>query len=227
MKIETPQTTAFDFQGRNIRTLHIHGQPWFVGKDVCDTLGIKQATRAVESLHDTEKDVTTIHTLGGPQQMIVVNESGLYALIFQSRKPQAVRFRRWITAEVLPALRKTGFYALTVDSLQDKADWELSRSRGRLALLRELRDLERDPKCGVEYLTIAQFLERQGVKLEKRTEILQFARQLQMACRELGEYPVKQYRRRNRIPSTLWPEPILRQSMSWLPPSTQALLPLN
>jgi len=88
------------------------GIPWFVAKDVCDVLGIKQATRAVESLDDDEKGVSSIHTQGGIQQMLSVNESGVYALIFRSRKPEAKAFRKWVTSEVLPALRQTGGYSM-------------------------------------------------------------------------------------------------------------------
>lgn len=88
------------------------GDPWFVAVDVCRVLGIKQASRAVENLDDDEKGVNITHTLGGPQELLTVNESGLYALIFRSRKPTARRFRKWVTYEVLPALRKTGHYEM-------------------------------------------------------------------------------------------------------------------
>lgn len=159
--------------------------------------------------------------------MLTVNESGLYALIFQSRKPAAQDFRYWVTNEVLPALRKTGFYDLGREMLEEKANWEMSRCRGRMALLRELQDLERDPKAGLEYLTITDFLERQGLRFDSRVEGMRFARQVQLACQQVGEWPVKQYRRRNRIPATLWPEPVLRTCMSLLPPPAQPTLPLS
>jgi len=86
------------------------GEPWFVAADVCRVLGIKQATRAVESLDEDERGVTITHTPGGDQRMLIVSESGLYALIFRSRKPVAKKFRKWVTAEVLPAIRRTGRY---------------------------------------------------------------------------------------------------------------------
>jgi prophage antirepressor-like protein len=227
MKIANTNPLAFDFQGRNVRTVHVHGQPWFVVKDVCSILGIKQATRAIESLRNEERGVSSIHTLGGEQQMLTVNESGLYALIFQSRKPAAQDFRFWVTNEVLPALRKTGFYDLGREMLEDKANWEMARARGRMALLRELQDLERDPKVGLEYLTVTEFLDRQGIRFDSRVEGMRFARQVQLACQQVGEWPVKQYRRRNRIPATLWPEPVLRTCLGLLPPPAQPTLPLH
>lgn len=225
MKITTPQTAAFDFQGRSIRTIHIHGQPWFVAKDVCEILSIKNPRQALSRLDDDEKGVILSDTLGGKQSVSAVNESGLYALIIQSRKPQAVGFRKWVTNEVLPSLRKTGFYALGREMMEDKANWEINRSRGKLWLLKELADLERDPKSDLEYLSIGQFLERQGIRLESRSDMMQFARQVQLTCQQIGEWPVKQYRR--RIPATLWPEPVLRQCLSLLPSPEQPVLPLN
>lgn len=87
------------------------GEPWFVAKDVCSILGLGDTSRAVDPLDDDEKGTTNIRTLGGPQEMLTVSESGLYSLVFRSRKPEAKRFRKWVTAEVLPGLRKTGSYA--------------------------------------------------------------------------------------------------------------------
>lgn len=79
--------------------------------DVCDVLEHTNPRKAVDRLDVDEKGVTTSYTLGGPQTVNVISESGLYALIFTSRKSQARIFRRWVTSEVLPAIRKTGFYA--------------------------------------------------------------------------------------------------------------------
>lgn len=222
----TQPTVAFGFQGRNVRTVHIHGLPWFAAKDVCEILGILNSRDALNRLRAEEKGVGNADTLGGSQQLALVNESGLYALIFRSRKPAAQDFRYWVTNEVLPALRKTGFYALGQEALEDKAHWEMGRCRARLGLLRELTDLERDPKPGLEYLTVAEFVRRAGLRLEPRVEVLRFARAVQVACHRAGEHPVKQYRRRNRIPATLWPAAILTGCAAQLPPPPQCELPL-
>lgn len=80
-------------------------------KDVCDTLEIGNSRQAVSYLDDDEKGVTTNDTLGGTQQVSIINESGLYSLILRSRKPEAKKFKKWVTAEVLPSIRKHGAYA--------------------------------------------------------------------------------------------------------------------
>lgn len=95
----------------SIRTVVQDGEPWFVAKDVCEALELDNVSRAVERLDDDEKGITSIHTLGGEQDMLTVNEPGLYTLILGSRKPEAKAFKRWVTHEVLPAIRKTGRYA--------------------------------------------------------------------------------------------------------------------
>lgn len=89
------------------------GNPWFVAKDVCGVLGIEKVRDAVSRLDDDERGSVIVDTLGGPQNVNTISESGLYALVFRSRKPEAKRFRKWVTAEVLPTLRKTGHYAVS------------------------------------------------------------------------------------------------------------------
>lgn len=95
----------------NIRTVTIDGEPWFVGKDVAEALGFTNPRDAISThVFDEDKGVESIDTLGGKQKMTVVNESGLYALIFGSRLKSAQRFKHWVTSEVLPEVRKTGGY---------------------------------------------------------------------------------------------------------------------
>jgi len=123
-----------------------HGKPWWVAKDVCEALSIANSRDALSRLDDDEKDdVVLTDAIGRPQNTAVVNESGLYALIFNSRKPEAKAFQKWVTSEVLPSIRKTGSYghkpqlefdpndlghvqsilaALSVQSIQDKATIE-------------------------------------------------------------------------------------------------------
>lgn len=108
------ETKVFTFNENNkpIRVEVVNGEPWFVAKDVCDALTLENSRKATASLDDDEKGVSPIVTPSGTQQMTTVNESGLYALIFQSRKPEAKKFRKWVTSEVLPSIRKTGSYSL-------------------------------------------------------------------------------------------------------------------
>lgn len=97
----------------SIRTVSIDGEPWFVGKDVAVALGYKDTAKAVKAHVDTEdRGVGEIPTPSGKQEMTIINESGIYALIFGSKLESAKRFKHWVTSEVLPVLRKTGKYEL-------------------------------------------------------------------------------------------------------------------
>ena len=93
---------------------------WFVAADVCEALEIVQTASAMRQLDEDEKDVRTMHTPGGEQQMTIINESGLYSLIFTSRKEEAKRFKKWVTSEVLPTIRKTGSYSHSDAALLQK-----------------------------------------------------------------------------------------------------------
>ena len=93
-----------------VRTLKLNGEPWFVAADVCKALELGNPSMTVERLDDDEKGISTIDTLGGKQRMAIINEPGLYSLVITSRKPEAKAFKRWITHEVIPAIRKYGGY---------------------------------------------------------------------------------------------------------------------
>ena len=93
-----------------VRTLNLNGEPWFVAADVCKALELGNPSMTVERLDDDEKGISTIDTLGGKQRMAIINEPGLYSLVLSSRKPEAKAFKRWITHEVIPAIRKYGGY---------------------------------------------------------------------------------------------------------------------
>lgn len=103
------QLKVFDFKGNEVRTVMINEQPWWVAKDICDVLDIKNATQAVQQLDDDERSMFNIGRQG---EANIVNEPGLYSLILGSRKPEAREFKRWITHEVIPSIRKTGSYAV-------------------------------------------------------------------------------------------------------------------
>lgn len=102
-----------------VRVVEINGEPWLVGKDVAEVLGYKNPRKALLDHVDVEdKGVTKCDTLGGSQEMTVINESGLYSLVLRSKLPVAKKFKRWVTSEVLPSIRKHGMYA-TDDLLND------------------------------------------------------------------------------------------------------------
>lgn len=105
----------FQFESNQIRVIDRDGAPWFVAADVCGALGIKNPSDAISKLDDDERGLALIETPGGAQRVAIINESGLYTLILRCRDaviPGTVshRFRKWVTAEVLPSIRKTGRY---------------------------------------------------------------------------------------------------------------------
>lgn len=116
----------FDYEGNQVRTIQKDGEPWFVLKDVCAVLKMRNSRMVADRLDDDEKGVSQTDTLGGAQEMTVINESGLYHVILRSDKPEAKPFRRWVTSEVLPSIRRTGGYIagqeqLTPEELMAKA----------------------------------------------------------------------------------------------------------
>lgn len=107
----------FDFKGAALRTLTDEaGEPWFVAKDVCDILGHSNVSMALDRLDDDERSK---FNLGRQGETNIVNEAGLYSLVLGSRKPEAHEFKRWVTHEVLPSIRKTGGYIPTTDADDD------------------------------------------------------------------------------------------------------------
>ena len=104
----------FDFSGQQVRVVtDEHGEPWFVATDVATVLGLGNIHSSLSLLDDDE---TALHTVESGRQVSVVNESGLYSLVLRSRKSEAKEFKRWITREVLPALRRTGRYSVTPET---------------------------------------------------------------------------------------------------------------
>ena len=144
----------------NLRCIEIDGEPWFGGKDVATALGYSNTRKAVLVHVDAEdKGVTKWDTPGGTQQMTIINESGLYSLIFGSKLEKAKRFKHWVTSEVLPALRKTGSY--TISQGQNGQSKPMSR----------------------EYLLATAFLESQKVIEENTREIAR----LSVKCNNLND----------------------------------------
>lgn len=127
---------TFDFEQNAVRAFtDDQGNSWFVGVDITNALGLENNRRVVSRLEDDEKDVHIVDTPGGRQQVVVINESGLYSLILTSRKPEAKRFKKWVTAVVLPSIRKTGSYrmpeATEVNSGQGTPEDWMSFATGR------------------------------------------------------------------------------------------------
>lgn len=116
----------FKYENNDVRTVEMNGEPWFVLKDVCVVLGLGTVSKVADRLDADEKGMNQIHTPGGMQDVTVINESCLYNVILRSDKPEAKPFRKWVTSEVLPSIRKNGGYIagqeqLTPSELMAKA----------------------------------------------------------------------------------------------------------
>lgn len=125
----------------DIRAIEIDNEPWFVGKDVATALGYSNTRKAIgDHVHEDDKGVTKWDTLGGKQDLTIINESGLYALIFGSKLESAKRFKHWVTSEVLPAIRKNGNYKMPMtieEQLQIVA-------KGTLEVKEEIKRVDND-----------------------------------------------------------------------------------
>lgn len=106
------EVRVWNYESSEVRTVQVNGEPWFVLADVCKVLEISNSRNISSRLEPDEKGVTLVDTLGGTQQMTIINESGLYAVVLRSDKPQAKPFRKWVTSEVLPSIRKHGSYSV-------------------------------------------------------------------------------------------------------------------
>lgn len=142
---------TFNPSNQQIRVETIGGEPWFVAKDVCQALGIENNRDAVARLDEDEKGVGSTDTLRGKQTVTLVNESGLYNLIFQSRKAEARAFRRWVTGEVLPTIRRTGRY-------------ELAAERGGCCR-RKVAPRDRSEALGAFYAELGKWVLKEDVRL--------------------------------------------------------------
>lgn len=122
-----------------VRTVAIENEPWFVGRDVAEILGYSNSRKALSDHVDEEdKGVTKCDTLGGLQDMTVINESGLYSLVLSSKMPEAKKFKRWVTTEILPAIRKHG--AFMTDSVLEQAVSDPDFMIGLLTNLKEEKE---------------------------------------------------------------------------------------
>ena len=112
--------TPFGYDDQPVRVLTVDGEPWFVLADLCKVLGLTQPNKVALRLADDMKGRNLIPTPGGAQEMTIVSEPGMYEVVIRSDKPEAATFRRWITAEVLPSIRKTGAYSATPELTDDQ-----------------------------------------------------------------------------------------------------------
>lgn len=132
--------TNYVFEEHLVRVIERNGEPWFVGKDVCAVLGIKDHAQALDALDDDEKGGYTIPTIKGEREAICISAPGIHNLAFRSRKPEAKRFRRWVTHEVLPAILKTGRYEIGSDgNTSAGTPYPVDETTRKLAVIQEAR----------------------------------------------------------------------------------------
>jgi len=200
----------FDYSGQQVRTVLIDGDPWFVAADVVDILGIGRVHDAVRGLDEDEKGTGTIRTPGGDQQVSVVNEPGLYALILRSRKPEAKAFRRWLTHTVLPEIRRTGQYGSQVPTSFAEA-LELAAVSQRAIEAAEAKIAADAPKVEA----YEALMDAEGYySMEAAAKILQIGRTtLFRRLRDLGiirhgsRLPYQEYMHHFVVTATTWTSP--------------------
>ena len=146
-----------------IRTVEVDGEPWLVGKDVARALGYKDATKAARERVDAEdRGVAKMDTPSGQQEMTIINESGLYSLVLGSKLPSAKKFKRWVTSEVLPSIRKNGMYLLPKDypsALRALADSEEQRMALECTNATLAAENERQAQVFAEFEPIRQYVD--------------------------------------------------------------------
>lgn len=167
--------STFNFDNQQVRTVLKNDEVWFVASDVCEALDILNASQLVSRLDEDERDICTVYTLRGNQELLSINESGLYSLVLTSRKPEARRFKRWITHEVLPSIRKTGSYG-SFDNLSDEEMLKMIEVLAKRVGVR-LR-LIRKPSMSIPpwLPRLAQICERDGVDLNDTINTLRSLR---------------------------------------------------
>ena len=165
-----------------VRVVECEGEPWFVAKDVCECLELTDVSKTISLLDDDEKGTNSIRTPGGEQQMLVVSEPGLYSLILRSRKPEAKAFKRWVTHEILPSIRKTGHYGApeTEDEILARA---LVIAEGRLGMLSHaVSELQEQIALDAPKVELAEAI----METEECVSINQFAKILKQRGLDIG-----------------------------------------
>ena len=185
------EVQIFNFKENSVRTQYASDEVWFCLKDVCDVLEIKNSNDVVSRINP--KGVASIYTLtkGGNQKLTYINESNLYKVIFQSRKPQAEEFTEWVTGEVLPTIRKTGSYSLQKDSYM--IEDPIERAKRWIEEQEERKALENENKA---MKPKARFAEAVGAS-EESILIGQLAKIIKQNGVDIGQNRLFQWMRDN------------------------------
>ncbi|MDD6134043.1 MAG: Bro-N domain-containing protein [Selenomonadaceae bacterium] len=173
----------------DVRVMDIEGEPWLVGKDVAEKLGYTNTRKAIaDHVDEEDKGVTKCDTLGGKQDLTIINESGLYALVFGSKLPTAKKFKHWVTSEVLPAIRKTGSYQKPMSQVEilAQAAQQLVEQERELARLRlDNEEIRKEQKIQSSRIDTLNGVCTEGTKRQKLVAMIQaYAAKNGLAYRE-------------------------------------------
>ena len=175
----TNELQIFNYQSNEVRVVEQDGEPWFVAKDVCDVLELSDVNMATRNLDDDEKGTSKVCTLGGEQSMTVISESGLYTLIMRSNKPEAKKFARWVTHEVLPSIRKTGSYTMSKTEAKHAPHKLIQEAQEIVLSAMDCKD-EKDYQTTIAFdrifkdFTGKSALEMAGLKLVKKSRLEEY-----------------------------------------------------
>jgi prophage antirepressor-like protein len=165
---------VFKYKENEIRTIFVDGEIWFVAADACKVLEHSDTAKAVSRLDEDEKGTNIIRTPGGPQEMLCINEPGFYSLVLTSRKPEAKPFKRWVTHEVIPSIRKTGNYSLVSRKPEVQAQLEerLKRLERQVSELKQVRQKQLQASSEDTTVKVTKrvlvFLQRQEEPVSRR-----------------------------------------------------------
>jgi prophage antirepressor-like protein len=135
----------FNFEEKEIKTIQINNEIYFVGKDICNILELADVSKAISRLDEDEKLIRTLFLSGQNREVLFINESGLYSLVLTSRKPEAKRFKKWVTSEVIPSIRKTGSYNSNDTKIDKLIELMIQTNSNLTALVNNLA-IKHEPK---------------------------------------------------------------------------------
>lgn len=217
------QIIPFDFGDNRIRvTRDDDGEPWFIAADVCKVLELSNVGQALSRLDDDEKrNIISNDVIGKITPMAAVNESGLYSMVLSSRKPEAKAFKRWITHDVLPSIRKTGQYSITPTPPKDHILAMLDSVRetrlAQIALEQRVNQIEaRQDAVDTElhHFTVIGYFRTRGKAVPDKTTLQTIGKQVSNVSRQLG-YTIGKVKDERYGTVHTYHEDMLRQVLNW------------
>lgn len=180
----------FNFENNEVRTQLIDGEPWFIGKDVSDLLGYSNSPKALKDHVDEDDKLTERIVMAGQnREVTIINESGLYSLIIKSKLPNAKKFKRWVTSEVLPTIRKTGSYQTTMS----QEDIMIATLETQKEIKQRLNTVSNDVEGLKKEIDLSRLQKAQLSKLVKRNVMASVGGKKSNAYKELYRVAVSEH----------------------------------